>query len=34
MTRLVKTVETKDDGRFVVYYNRPADASDKTGDDG
>lgn len=32
--RLVKTVETKDDWRIIVYYDRPPNASSETGDDG
>jgi len=32
--RLVKSVATKDDGRIVVYYDRSADTSHETSDDG
>ncbi len=32
--RLIKSVETKDDGRRIVYYDRPADSPTETDDDG
>jgi hypothetical protein len=32
--RLIKSVETKDDGRRIVYYDRLTDAPSETGSDG
>lgn len=32
--RLIKSVETKDDGRLVIYYDRATDASTETEIDG
>lgn len=33
-SRLIKAVKAKDDGRRIIYYDRPTDTSPETDDDG